>query len=78
MARLGTPGLYASLIADLIHVHPGAIQVLLRTVGVEHLVLVADSVQATGLPDGEYVLGDNEIFVRMVLLVADGTLAGST
>ncbi|WP_461370443.1 N-acetylglucosamine-6-phosphate deacetylase [Candidatus Darwinibacter acetoxidans] len=78
-AVLATPGLYAELIADLIHVHPGAIQVLLRTVGVEHLVLVTDSVQATGLPDGEYVLGDNEIFVQDgAARLADGTLAGST
>ena len=78
-AVLATPGLYAELIADLIHVHPGAIKVLLRSVGVEHLVLVTDSVQATGLPDGEYVLGDNKIFVRDgAARLAEGNLAGST
>ncbi|HAN94140.1 MAG TPA: N-acetylglucosamine-6-phosphate deacetylase [Firmicutes bacterium] len=78
-AVLATPGLYAELIADLVHVHPGAIRVMLRSIGVEHIVLVTDSVQATGLPDGEYVLGDHKIFVRDgSARLADGNLAGST
>lgn len=78
-AVLATPGLFAELIADFVHVHPGAIKVLLRSVGTEHVVLVSDSVQATGLPDGEYVLGDNKIFVRDgAARLAEGNLAGST
>ena len=39
-AVLATPGLYAELIADLVHVHPGAIRVMLRSIGVEHLSLI--------------------------------------
>lgn len=78
-AVLATPGLFVELIADLIHVHPGSIKVLLNAVGPEHLVLVTDATQATGLPDGEYVLGDHQIFVKDgAARLADGTLAGST
>ncbi|NMB02335.1 MAG: N-acetylglucosamine-6-phosphate deacetylase [Firmicutes bacterium] len=78
-AVLATPGLWTELIADLVHVHPGAIRVLLRAVGEEHIVLVTDAVQATGLPDGEYVLGDNRIFVQDgAARLAEGNLAGST
>ncbi|HPT83103.1 MAG TPA: N-acetylglucosamine-6-phosphate deacetylase [Limnochordia bacterium] len=78
-AVLATPGLYGELIADLIHVHPGAIKVLLRALGPERIVLVTDSVQATGLPDGEYVLGDHKIYVRDgAARLPEGSLAGST
>lgn len=78
-AALATPELWTELIADLVHVHPGAIKLLLRSVGEERIVLVTDAVQATGLPDGEYVLGDNRIFVKDgAARLAEGSLAGST
>lgn len=78
-AILATPHVWAELIADLIHVHPGAIQVLLRSKGVERIILITDAVQAAGLPDGEYVLGDQRIFVKEgAARLAEGNLAGST
>ena len=41
--------------------------------------MVTDAVQATGLPDGEYVLGDQRIFVKEgAARLAEGNLAGST
>lgn len=78
-AILATPGIYAELIADLVHVHPGAIRLMLRSVGVDRIILITDAVQATGLPDGEYVLGDQKIFVKEgAARLAEGNLAGST
>ncbi len=78
-AILATPNIYAELIADLIHVHPGAIRVMLRSVGADRIVLVTDAVQATGLPDGEYMLGDHQIFVQDgAARLKAGNLAGST
>lgn len=78
-AILATPGIYAELIADLVHVHPGAIRVLLASKDVNEIVLITDAVQATGLPDGEYVLGDQRIFVKEgAARLAEGNLAGST
>jgi len=78
-AILATPGIWAELIGDLVHVHPGAIRVLLRSVGVDRVVLVTDAVQSTGLPDGEYMLGDQEIIVQGgAARLKEGNLAGST
>ena len=78
-AILATPGIWAELVADLVHVHPGAIKVLLRSVGLDKIVLITDAVQATGLPDGEYMLGDQKIFVQEgAARLAEGNLAGST
>lgn len=78
-AILATPGIWAELVADLVHVHPGAIKVLLRSVGTQNMVLVTDAVQATGLPEGEYMLGDQRIFVKDgAARLVEGNLAGST
>lgn len=68
---------FAELIPDLLHVHPGAIKAALRAI--PRLYCVTDSTSATGMPDGEYMLGRVRVNkclggVRM----ADGTLAGST
>lgn len=78
-AILTTPRLWAQLIPDLVHVHPGAIQVLLNCKGPEKIVLISDAVQAAGLPDGEYVLGDLPIVVSEgSARLPEGNLAGST
>jgi N-acetylglucosamine-6-phosphate deacetylase len=68
---------YAEIIPDLIHVHPGAIRVALRSIPC--LYCVSDSTAATGMPDGEYRLGSHQVFKCMGgVRLADGTLAGST
>ncbi len=68
---------YAELIPDLLHVHPGAIKVALRAI--PHLYCVTDSTPATGMPDGEYMLGRQRVHKCMGgVRLADGTLAGST
>jgi N-acetylglucosamine-6-phosphate deacetylase len=68
---------YAEFIPDLIHVHPGAIRVALRSIPC--LYCVTDSTAATGMPDGEYRLGSHQVFKCLGgVRLADGTLAGST
>jgi len=68
---------YAELIPDLLHVHPGAIKVALRAI--PHLYCVTDSTAATGMPDGEYMLGRHTVQKCMGgVRLPDGTLAGST
>jgi len=68
---------YAELIPDLLHVHPGAIQVALRAI--PRLYCVTDSTAATGMPDGEYMLGRHRVQKCMGgVRLPDGTLAGST
>ncbi|MDQ2819239.1 MAG: N-acetylglucosamine-6-phosphate deacetylase [Pseudomonadota bacterium] len=68
---------YAEIIPDLLHVHPGAIKVALRAI--PHLYCVTDSTAASGMPDGEYMLGRQVVHKCMGgVRLADGTLAGST
>jgi len=68
---------YAEIIVDLLHVHPGAIKVALRSI--PHLYCVTDSTAATGMPDGEYMLGSHRVHKCMGgVRLPDGTLAGST
>lgn len=68
---------YAELIPDLLHVHPGAIKAALRAI--PHLYCVTDSTAATGMPDGAYMLGRQQVHKCMGgVRLADGTLAGST
>lgn len=68
---------YAELIPDLLHVHPGAIRAALRAI--PHLYCVTDSTAATGMPDGEYMLGRHRVQKCMGgVRLPDGTLAGST
>lgn len=70
-------GEYAEIIPDLLHVHPGAIRVALRSIPC--LYCVTDSTSAAGMPDGEYRLGRQAVTKCMGgVRLADGTLAGST
>jgi N-acetylglucosamine-6-phosphate deacetylase len=68
---------YAEIIPDLLHVHPGAIKVALRSI--PKLFCVTDSTAAAGMPDGQYMLGRQVVHKCMGgVRLLDGTLAGST
>jgi N-acetylglucosamine-6-phosphate deacetylase len=68
---------YSELIPDLLHVHPGAIKAALRAI--PRLYCVTDSTAASGMPDGEYMLGRQTVHKCLGgVRLADGTLAGST
>jgi N-acetylglucosamine-6-phosphate deacetylase len=68
---------YAEIIPDLLHVHPGALNVAFRSI--PRLFCVTDSTAAAGMPDGEYQLGSHRVRKCMGgVRLADGTLAGST
>jgi N-acetylglucosamine-6-phosphate deacetylase len=68
---------FAELIPDLLHVHPGAIQVAMRAI--PQLYCVTDATSATGMPDGAYLLGRQTVHKCLGgVRLADGTLAGST
>jgi len=68
---------YSEIIPDLLHVHPGAIKAALRAI--PHLYCVTDSTAATGMPDGDYLLGRQVVHKCLGgVRLDDGTLAGST
>ena len=54
MAQLAEDRLWASVIADGIHVPPPAMKVMLRAKGLERSVLVTDATSAAGAPAGLY------------------------
>lgn len=70
--------IYAQLIADGIHIHPAAMDILLRVKGLDKVVLISDSAPLAALPDGEYEWERKPIYVRNGRCeLADGTLAGA-
>lgn len=77
-AVLTTPRIRAELIADGVHVSPAAVDLCLRCKGAGRILLISDSVSATGMPEGQYRLADMEITLSEgVCRTPDGTLAGS-
>ncbi len=71
-------GCRAELICDGVHIHPAVVRATFRLFGDDRIILISDSMRATGMPDGEYELGGQRVFVKgRRALLADGTLAGS-
>lgn len=66
------------IIADMIHIHPGLYELVRKAKGVDRIILITDSTEAGGMPDGEYSLGGQPILVKNgSARLLDGTLAGS-
>jgi N-acetylglucosamine-6-phosphate deacetylase len=78
-AVLDTPGISAELICDGVHLHPAAVRLALKALGMSRAVFVSDSMMATGLGDGTYDLGGLEIVVsgKIARLVHGGNIASS-
>ena len=68
----------AELITDGQHIHPSAVRLAFRLFGPERMVIISDSLRCCGMPDGEYELGGQAVFLKGgVARLADGTIAGS-
>ena len=67
------------LICDNVHVHPSVVRATFRMFGDERIILISDSIIATGLADGSYDLGGLAIEVRSNLstLTEGNSIAGS-
>ena len=78
-AVLDAEGVTAELICDGIHVHPAVIRMAFSLLGPERIVLVSDSMRASGLGDGLYTLGGQKVRVegKRAMLAKNGALAGS-
>jgi N-acetylglucosamine-6-phosphate deacetylase len=75
---LTSPEINCELIADNIHVHPAAMQILLACKGTDRVILITDAVRAAGLPDGEYQIDERTVTLKDgAVRLPDGTLAGS-
>ncbi|MHC1785589.1 MAG: N-acetylglucosamine-6-phosphate deacetylase [Christensenellales bacterium] len=72
-----TTDVASELISDNFHINPSLYSLLVTLKG-DKLVLVTDCTRAGGLPDGEYSLGGQPIFVKGIACrLKDGTIAGS-
>ena len=69
----------AEIICDGIHIHPSVVRATFQMMGADRMILISDSMRATGMPDGQYTLGglDVKVVGRLATLVSDGAIAGS-
>ena len=79
-AAFDHPEVRAELICDGIHIHPSVVRAVFQLFGADRVILVSDSLRATGMPDGRYPFGGQEIEVhgnRATMAGDPNTLAGS-
>ena len=77
-AAVENPHVRAELICDGMHVHPASVRLAFAMFGGHRMVLVSDTLRCCGMPDGEYELGGQPVFLAgNVAKLADGTLAGA-
>lgn len=71
--------LFAEIICDGLHVNPTAVRMFWKEKGSERSILVTDAMSATGMPDGNYKLGELDVRVKDgKCIIGEDTLAGST
>ena len=77
-AGLLTDGVYCELIADGFHVCPEAVRMAYKLKNA-NIVLITDSMEATGMPDGEYSIAGLPVTVKDGRArTHEGAIAGST
>ncbi|UYQ78696.1 N-acetylglucosamine-6-phosphate deacetylase [Glutamicibacter sp. JL.03c] len=71
---------FVELISDGVHLSPDTVRMVYRLVGADNVLLVSDSMAATGLADGQYALGPQQVNVTdaQARLASDNSLAGGT
>ncbi len=66
------------MICDGVHINPSAVRVVFSLFGKERMIMISDSMMATGMEDGDYSLGGLPVKVHGNLAtLVDGTIAGS-
>ena len=73
-------GAEVELIADGIHIHPAMVRMTFRIFGADKVILISDSMEATGLMDGDYQLGGQGVTVKgrkAILTEKPDVIAGS-
>ena len=77
-AALTDDRLYCEMICDGVHLHEDIVRLIARCKGPGKAVAITDAMEAAGMPDGEYALGGQKVFVKAgEARLANGTLAGS-
>jgi N-acetylglucosamine-6-phosphate deacetylase len=78
LAAADTDFTEVEIICDNIHLHPATVRNTFRMFGSHRIIFISDTMEAVGMPDGEYELGGQPVSKRGNLAtLADGTIAGS-
>ena len=77
-AAAENPNVRAEIICDGMHIHPATVRLAFSIFGGERMILISDALRCCGMPDGEYELGGQQVFLQGgIAKLADGTIAGS-
>jgi len=77
-AACENPNVRAELICDGLHVHPASVRLAFSMFGGARIVLISDALRCCGMPDGEYELGGQQVYLSGgIAKLASGTIAGS-
>lgn len=77
-AAFDSTNVHVELICDGIHIHPSMIRAAFSMFTEERIILISDSMEATGLSDGTYSLGGQAVSVNgRLATLSDNTIAGS-
>lgn len=69
---------YVELICDGIHIHPATVRATFKMFGDDRIVMISDSLEASGMPDGDYQIGGLKAHLKgKWITLDDGTIAGS-
>ena len=69
---------HVEMICDGIHLNPSVVRAVFNMFGADRVCIISDAMQACGMPNGEYSLGGQKVFMTDGLAtLADGTIAGS-
>ena len=79
IAALENKNVCVELICDGIHIHPAIVRMTLKLFGDDRVIFISDSMEATGMSDGNYTLGGQKVIKHgSKALLEDGkTIAGS-
>lgn len=78
-AALENPDVTCEIICDGIHVHPAIVRLIFNLLGDRRMVLISDSLMATGVEHGEFSLCGQKIYVKNgSAVLGNGSIAGST
>lgn len=77
-AAFDSPHAMVEIICDGIHIAPSVMRMVFQLFGEDRVILISDAMRATGMEDGTYELGGQDVFKKgNRATLKDGTLAGS-
>ena len=72
------PHVRAEIICDVMHIHPASVRLAFAIFGGQRMILVSDALRCCGMPEGEYELGGQQVYLKDgIAKLADGTIAGA-